>query len=276
MNRLSPSALMKIIIALVGLITGLLDYFIKGPVADSIFKALVVAAILFIGEIVFETRDALRREKETHNTFVRRNRNLTGTLLSQLNAELERAVKVQENQFVVDHETLAILSYDTFWKLLVEQIETRRKLTVHTIHSCALDVWVEHPLTTSLLNRQRDFCEKGGKIVRILCDRNAVPGEQVHSAARSMVEAGIEVAHYNLASKRITDHNFAWDYAIVVETGDAAIWDSFANSPGGVIGEAVYLNQGAYKDKDLRELWERVRAASNPITLGSTQSVSHS
>lgn len=266
MNRLSKSALMKIIFALIGLVAGLLDYFINRPeISDSLFKAFVVAAILFIGELVIETREAQKREKETHNTFVRRNRNLTGTLLSQLNAELERAVKVQESQFVVDHETLAILSYDTFWKLLVEQSEARRKLTVHTIHSCALDVWVEHPLTTSLLNRQREFCQNGGKIVRILCDRNAVPSEQVRSAAKSMVEAGIDVVYYNLASKRITDHNFNWDYAIVHETGDAAIWDSFANSPGGVIGEAVYLNQGEYKGKDLRELWQRVRAVSNLI-----------
>jgi hypothetical protein len=261
---------MKIVFALIGLIVGLLDYLIQRPeLSESIFKAFVVAAVLFIGELVLETRDAQKREKETHNTFVRRNRNLTGTLLSQLNAELERAVKVQETQFVVDHETLAILSYDTFWKLLVEQIETRRKLTVYTVHSCALDVWVEHPLTTSLLNRQRDFCHKGGKIIRILCDRNPVPGEQVCSAAKSMVEAGIEVVYYNLASKRIADHNFAWDYAIVDETGDAAIWDSFANSPGGVIGEAVYLNQGIYKGKDLRELWQRVREFSTAIPLGA-------
>jgi hypothetical protein len=268
MNRLSYSALMKIVFALIGLVTGLLDYLIRRPdVSGSIFKAFVVAAILFIGELVLEIRDAQKREKDTHDTFVRRNRNLTGTLLSQLNAELERSVKVQDDQFVVDHETLAILSYDTFWKLLVEQIETRRKLTVHTIHSCALDVWVEHPLTTSLLNRQRDFCQKGGKIVRILCDRNPVPGEQVYSAAKSMVEAGIDVVYYNLSSRRIADHNFAWDYAIVDETGDAAIWDSFANNPGGVIGEAVYLNQGEYKGKDLRELWQRVREASNPIPV---------
>ena len=268
MNRLSKSALMKIIFALIGLISGLLDYFIKQPAPDlseSIFKAFVVASMLFIGELVLETRDAQKREKETHNAFVRRNRNLTGTLLSQLNAELERAVKVQDTQFAVDHETLAILSYDTFWKLLVEQIETR-KLTVHTIHSCALDVWVEHPLTSSLLNRQRDFCQKGGKIVRILCDRKPAPGEQVCAAAKSMVEAGIEVVYYNMASMRIADHTFSWDYAIVEETGDAAIWSSFANSPGGVIGEAIYLSQGEYKNKDLRALWQKVRAVSHPIS----------
>ncbi len=259
---------MKIVFALIGLIIGLLDYFIKQPdLSGSIFKAFVVTAILFIGELVFETREAQKRDKETHSTFVRRNRNLTGTLLSQLNAELEGAVKVQDNQFVVDHQTLAILSYDTFWKLLVEQIESGRKMTVYTIHSCALDVWVEHPLTNSLLNRQRDFCQKGGKIVRILCDRSPVFSEQVRSAAKSMGEAGIEVFYYNLASLRIADHTFAWDYAIVDETGDAAIWDSFANMPGGVIGEAVYLNQGKYKGKDLRELWKTVRSFSNPIPL---------
>ena len=267
MNRLSQSALMKIVFALIGLVVGLLDYFIKQPdISDSIFKAFVVTAILFIGELVVETREAQKRNTETHDTFVRRNKNLTGTLLTELNADLERAVKVQEDQFVVDHETLAILSYDTFWKLLVEKIERKPRLTVHTIHSCALDVWVEHPLTTSLLNRQRDFCQKGGKIVRILCDRNPLPGEQVRQAAKSMVEAGIEVVYYNLASKKIADHNFAWDYALVDETGDAAIWDSFANAPGGVIGEAVYSNRGEYKGRDLRDLWKRVRDVSNPIS----------
>jgi len=266
MNRLSQSALMKIIFALIGLITGLLDFFIRRPdVLGSIFKAFVVAAILFIGELVLEIRESQRREKDTRNSFVRRNRNLTGTLLSQLNAELERAVKVQDNQFVVDHETLAILSYDTFWKLLVELIKTRPTLTVHTIHSCAFDIWVEHPMTTSLLNRQREFCQQGGKIVRILCDRHPNPNEHVCAAAKGMVEAGIEVMYYNLASQRIADHNFAWDYAIVDETGDAAIWDSFAGAPGGVIGEAIYLNEGEYKGKDLRQLWQRVRLASTPV-----------
>jgi hypothetical protein len=81
-----------------------------------------------------------------------------------------------------------------------------------------------------------------------------------------MSEAGIEVRYYDLASRRIVDHNFAWDFAIVDETGDAAIWDSFANSPGGVIGEAVYLNQGQFKGKDLKELWARVASVSKPIS----------
>jgi hypothetical protein len=254
------------VFGLIGLVVGILDYFIKRPdILDSVYKAFAVTAFLFLGELVLEIREAQKREKETFSQFVRRNRNIVGTLLTQLNSELERSIKILDDQFIVDHETLAILSYDTFWKLLVEQIKTRRTLTVHTIHSCAIDVWVDHPLTTSLLNRQRDFCQSGGKIVRILCDRNPVPQPTVLAAAEKMAEAGIEVRYYDLSSRKIVDHNFAWDFARVEETGDAAIWDSFANSPGGIIGEAVYLNQGEYKGKDLKELWQSVNNSSISI-----------
>jgi hypothetical protein len=183
---------MRIVFVLIGLVVGILDFFIRSrDFSESVFKAFVVAGLLFIGELVLEIRDAQKLEKETFNEFVNRNRNLTGTLLAQLNAELERSIKIQDKQFVVDHETLAILSYDTFWKLLVEQIEMRRHLTVHTIHSCAIDVWVDHPLTTSLLNRQREFCEKGRQ------DHSRVMRPQPHSTGGGVRGCAKNVGGWN-------------------------------------------------------------------------------
>ncbi len=265
MNRLSQEALTRLVIALIGLIVGLLDFLIKRPdISESIFRAFVVAAMLFACELILEVRDAQKLGNKNYNDFVHRNRNLTGSLLLQLNLELEQSIKVHEHQFAVEHETLAILSYDSFWKQLVEQMEKHSKLTVYIIHSCAIDVWVDHPLTKSLLNRQRDFCQKGGKIIRILCAREP---EHVYAAAEKMAEVGIELKYYNPLSNKILDHDFAWDFAVVAETGDAAIWDSFANRPGGVIGEAVYLNRGEFKGKKLKDLWDKVASASESISI---------
>ena len=274
MNRLTQDALKRVVFALIGLIVGILDYLVERPnvqpdALESMYKAFVVTAILFTAELALEIRDVQMRTNENYSQFVRRNRNITGALMAQIVNELDRAVKAQDDHFVVEHQTLAILSYDTFWKLLVEQIAVRRPLTVQTIHSCAIDVWVDHPLTTSLLNRQREFCEKGGKIVRIICDRGPSPSEQDLQAARQMKAAGIEVRYYNLASQKILDHNFAWDFARVEETGEAAIWDSFV--PGGVIGEAIYVNHSRYKGMDLKELWRRVESASEPLEGNSTE-----
>ncbi|HKI04015.1 MAG TPA: hypothetical protein VKK31_18690 [Thermoanaerobaculia bacterium] len=268
MNRWSTDALKRAVFTLIGLVVGLLDYLPadQPDLLESFYKAFAVTALLFISELALEIRDSQIRDKEISNQFIRRNNNITGALLAQINNELDRAVKVQDNQFIVDHETLAILSYDTFWKLLVERVDPSRPLTVQTIHSCAIDVWVDHPLTASLLNRQREFCLKGGKITRLICDRASEAPGQILDSAKKMADAGISVSYYNLASQRILDHNFAWDFARINETGESAIWDSFI--PGGVIGEAIYLNHSQYKGKDLKVLWDRVSLASTLLFNG--------
>jgi len=273
MNRWSQETLRKVAIALIGLVVGLMDFLAERPnghpdFVESLYKAFAVAALLFIAELVLEIRDVQKHDKETYTDFIRRNRNLTGALLAQLHSELDRSIKVRDDeQFVVDHETLAILSYDTFWKLLVEKTDTHKPWTVKTIHSCAIDVWMDHPLTNSLMNRQREFCEgKKGKIIRIICDRAPEPTEEIRKAAQKMADAGIEVRYYDLGSRKIADHNFSWDFAFVDDTEDTAVWDSFASLPGGVIDEAIYINRSQYKGKNLKELWARVDKAAKDIT----------
>src|SRR5690349_18897425 len=245
MDRFSRDALMRVIFLLIGLVVGILDYFITRPGAptdpmDSFSKAFAVTAFLFIGELVLEIRDAQERTTHQYRDFVRRNRNMTGAVVSQIYSDLERSLRPADGQFVIQHETLAILSYDTFWRLLVNEAESGKARTVQTIHSCAIDVWLNHPLTASLINRQREFCElPGTKVMRIICGKTDVPEPDVQEAADKMAAAGVEVYYYNLASLKIVDHNFAWDFARVNETGDAAIWDSFTAAAQGVIGEAV-------------------------------------
>jgi hypothetical protein len=250
-------------------VVGLLDYFVKRPgvepdFMDSLYKALVITAILFIGELVVEIRENQLSLTASHRKFMKRNANLTGALLGAIVDELTDAVTVSEDKVVVDHKTLAILSYDTFWKLLVEKKRKGRPLTIHTIHSCAIDVWLDHPLTKSLLSRQREFCRLEGKIVRIICDRGPQAKPHVLAAAEQMASIGIEVRYYDLNSDAI-DHSFAWDFAVIEETGDGAIWDSFAAAPGGVIETAVYVSGDQYKGKNLRELWARVSSMSTPL-----------
>lgn len=269
MGRFSQQALTRTIFVLIGFVIGLLDFYIKRPnvqpdAMESTYKAFAIVALLFIAELALEIRDNQRRDESKHEEFVRQNRNLTGSVLAELNTELQRAVKLEEDRLIVDHRTLAISSYVTFWKLLVDQKQDDRPLTIHTIHSCAIDVWVDHPLTKSLLNYQRDFWERGGRIIRIICDRAKDPKPEVVAAAETMAASGVEVKYYNLNSGLI-DHSFAWDYAVVDETGDAAIWDSFANTSGSVIDTAIYTSSGRYKTRDLRDLWAKVAGVSKPL-----------
>jgi len=193
MNRLSQDALIRIVFVLIGFIVGVLDFFLNGQLLESLFKAFAVTAFLFIAELALEIRSHQKRGGEPISEFMRHNRNLTGSLLSVVHNDLQRAVSVQEDKFVVDHETLAILSYDTFWRLLVERMSAGHTLTVQTIHSCAIDVWIDHPLGVSLLNRQSEFCKRGGRISRILCDRSSFMKEPVKAAAEKMMDAGITV-----------------------------------------------------------------------------------
>lgn len=272
MNRWSNETLTRLVFVLVGLVIGLLDYLIKRPNVqpdplESIYKAFAATALLFIAETVLEIRDIQRREKGALRAFAGRNHNLTSSVLTQVLDDLDRAVTLREDeQVVIEHESLAIVSYDVFWKLLVDA-SAQRQLNVQTIHSCAMDVWVDHPLTGSLLARQKQFCKNGGTITRILCDRGSKPSAEVLKAAKQMIDAGVAVKYYDLDSRVIADHNFAWDFARVVETSDAAIWDSFAHAAGGVIGEAVYTSSGRFKRKDLKNLWARVADAADPISL---------
>jgi hypothetical protein len=226
--------------------------------------------VLFVAEFALEIRENQSSVTAAHRKFVKQNNNLSGALLKDMMDDLTKALRVDEDRVVVDHRTLSILSYDTFWALLVGELRRRgRTLTVHTIHSCAINVWDDHPLKKSLLAHQREFCRLGGEISRIIC-AGGPPSQPVVDAAAEMAVAGVTVCYYDINSGDV-DHSFAWDFAVVEQTGDAAVWDSFAATPGAVIDTAVYVSTNRYKDANLSELWDRVRSYSQVLASPKEQ-----
>jgi len=257
---MSKTLLIRIIIALVGIVYG---SFIEGGASQKVTAGLFVSLLLFAIELLIEILQELRSRRLGRTEielFAGKSIGLLGDLVRQLHAELDLVLRLDGRDIRVEHNSIAIHSYEEFWKLLLEEQGRRngRSLEVKVIHSCGIEVWLSHPLTRPLLEHQRQFCRNGGMIRRILCGTTDVPDERLNRAAQMMREVGVEVYYYNLASNAITHHSFAWDFLVVEQTKHAAIWDSFANRPGGVIDVAVYNQDGEYKNKELRDLWNEV------------------
>jgi hypothetical protein len=267
-NRLSRKTLERIFILLIGIIYGVVEHFTQIPA--SIRDGLIITLLLFIAEGFLEREfsSSETTKKDIYDVFIRSDRQFHGKLLGDLRKELDETIKMDTDRFIVEHRHLAIASYDSFWKLLVDHREkTKNPLKVQAIHSCEIDIWVDHSLTQSLLSRQKQFCDLGGKVSRILCGKGNFSDSTMKKAAKGMLEAGIEVFYYNLHDGKVIDHNFSWDFMRVEETGHAVIWDSFANRPNGVIDEAIYCRNSEYKGQDLAILWSALRSYSKVITL---------
>ena len=264
----------KLSILLLGIIYGLLDYFVPktSSASDSLFKFFVVTLLIFVVQEVFSIGQkslysgAKPRDIELRR-FVSRNRGIISSLVTRIDDELDRAIRFDgDEKFIIEHSTLAISSYLKFWELLKETQERERKpLELQITHSCQIDIWVNHPLTKSLLQRQREFCAAGGSITRILCERGANPSEATRVAATTMREYGIKVKYYNIQSEMVVNHDFAWDFARVMQTAETVIWDSFTPRPGGVIAEAVYTKHDEYKSVSLSTLWRDIEAHAIPF-----------
>lgn len=265
--------LVKIVLLLVGLVYGLLDYFLPTAkiLPDSIFRAVVVTLILFIIQELTEISARQKSMQKGFNskelqTFMIDNKGLLADLACKFTSELEESIKVNEERLIVDHSVLAISSYLTFWKLLVDiQSNKKNKLTVLTTHSCDIEIWADYPLTRQLLQKQKEFVELGGTVERILCGKGDTPNQKIFDASSQMKNAGVHVFYYNLLSNNVTTHTFAWDFAHVVETGETGIWKSFSPIPGGGIEKAIYTKGQDYKLQNIAALWADIRKYSIEI-----------
>lgn len=264
MEKFSRIVLIRIIIVLVGVILGLLQGF--GFINIEVIFGIIAALMLLMVELMFEIKYDLQSKSFGQSEFERfatKNRTLLGVLARSSYREIQNALQVVDGGFFVQHKDLAISSYYEFWKLLVlEQRKASTKLNVKVVHSCGIDIWLNHPLTKPLLDIQEEFIDLEGSICRILCGKANAPNSDIQEAAEEMKNAKIDVRYYPLNSNAVVDHNFAWDFLLVPEKNLAAIWDSFAHAPGGVIDKAVYNLDGEYRSKILADLWNVIHKAS--------------
>jgi hypothetical protein len=206
------------------------------------------------------------------------NGHIFGTFITALRSQMDSAISVQADQCTVEHPSLAIDSYYAFWNLLAElQKDSEAPCTVQAIHSCQMNIWVEHRLTMELLAAQQRFIDANGKIVRILCGHGETPSETIRAAAQQMVDVGIEVHYYDLDKGAVLQHNFAWDFMRIDDTKHAVIWDSFQTVADSPIQKAIYTQNQTYKGHNLARLWMEIDARSNKTPLDVVSSVpSHS
>jgi hypothetical protein len=251
------------VIVLVSVIYGFMTEMI--PIPISVHVGVILALLGFIVEKVWDRgqTSSVEVQRSKLASFARTHKLILGEFITEFAINLDNTIMLEADRVTVNHPLLAIASYDDFWKRLVEhQKKSRAFLTIQAIHSCEMDIWVDHPLTKSLLESQKQFCKNGGRICRILCGRGAHPSKSIQRAAELMLEAGIEVYYYNLLDGKVVEHNFAWDFMRIEETGHAVIWDSFAGLPHSVINEAVYCRYSEYKGHNLAALWMNIRAHS--------------
>jgi hypothetical protein len=255
-------ALVRIILIVVGLLYGTLHHFDQIPPGFN--EGFTVLLLLLVLELVIELLVEGHKEKtldKIGNNLPRKS--LSGKLFFTIQQELDRALKPEEGGFKVVHKTLALLSYDTFWRLLVEEQERRQHpLHLKVIHSCDFEIWVDHPLSKSLIERHRAFTKKGGEVKRILCGRGPRPDENICKAAENMKEAGVIVFYYDMDKEVWVSHDFAWDFLHVEETDFSVIWASFTHRPHGVINEAIYLSKDEYNQQNLPLLWAEIKRHS--------------
>ncbi|HYI11980.1 MAG TPA: hypothetical protein VEK57_23195 [Thermoanaerobaculia bacterium] len=266
LKHLSSDALKRVIFILVGSIVGILDYVVARPGAqsdplDSLYRAFAVTALLFIGELVLEIRDKQGGDGSPHAAFIARNRNLVGAILKRLDKQLGLHIDLKHDEFSVHDVTLPIMSHDVFWQCLVDRAIAGQELTVLAVHSCAMDVWLKNP---DLLSHQKTFCAHGGKVRRVLCDRPAIPDRTAIEAAAAMAAIRIDdVKYYEVSPERLRDYGFTWDFAVVQQTGEAAIWRSRAS--GGEIVEAIYVGGNKYGGRILTEFWNKLYGSARDI-----------
>lgn len=153
--------------------------------SELAFHTVVFGFLVFIVSLVWETTDTIRRfatgdervMRKAREDFVQRHSE--GTIvkvLQQWQAEISGALKLstERHSFAVEHEMLALRSYEIFWELLAAEQRKRKEakqppLNVLIIHSSSLEIWSEYAIRKRLLASQRQFTTHGGKAIRILC-----------------------------------------------------------------------------------------------------------
>jgi hypothetical protein len=262
LDKLSKWALIRVILILVGLLYGTLHHFTKVPAGFN--EGFTILLLLLVLELVVEI---LIESHAQHPWTMAKSslspRSLNGKVLAALEEELAGVLHPEKAGFRVAHKTLALSSYETFWRLLVKaQQQKQHPMHLKVIHSCDFEIWVDHPLTKPLIERHKLFIAQKGVVERILCGSGPEPDEKIHRAAETMKSVDITVFYFNMDNTAGIPHDFSWDFLYAEEIDLAVIWASFSRRPHGVIGEAVYLDSGEYKGQNLEQLWSEIKDRS--------------
>jgi hypothetical protein len=245
---------------------------IFGHVSEALFRVLTAGLLLYIADEILDLNRYQRQSIGWEDEFVRNNRNkLAVRLLNMLREESTSLLKGENNNLIVEPGWLAIASYEMFWRQLVEQSDHRSRLSVKIVHSVEMEVWSENPESVQLLNHQREFCNRGGHIKRILCGFKSRPTTEVIRAAEKMQNAGIQVLYYHIdpANQRIYNHDFSWDFAFITNTEEACVWDTgrTVGKPLAKIKRAEYFSGRKFRDQDLSKLFDKIEEFSQEINL---------
>ena len=179
LSKLDNKKLKRFFLVAISIIYGLVIAYVVG--SNDVVSILALTAAIALGiqlSTLEDIHDIDRKisAKEPQNkgdVFLRRHK--TGNmsvLFDKIRDDLHQTLIADEDSFIINNNHLALPYYVEYWETLVKCQALRNPqepLTVKITHSCALDIWENHPLTNSLLELQDQFGKKGGKIERILC-----------------------------------------------------------------------------------------------------------
>jgi hypothetical protein len=188
-------------------------------------------------------------------------RGLIGAVLERVQNELVEVFSVNENGFEIRHHSLALISYAAFWELIVEEQRQRNKdggepLHVIAIHRCMVEIWDDESMQTVLI-KQKEFCDHGGNMKRILCGQAAQPDDRYKRIGAKLSGNNLEVFYYNL-NNRVDEFRFRYGFLLVEQLSAVVIWES--NGADRRIKKAIYTPRLKYENVNLVELWNRIRS----------------
>jgi hypothetical protein len=263
---ISKSTLWQLLVGAIGVIYAVLHFFLKIP--ESINAGLMIVLLLLLLEKFFEIDHRLTRFEDgtSINSLIKDNEGIFRELVLIVHKKMSTTIQRQNGGFMLSDADWAIDSYAKFWDLLVKQQKAQSKddpLTVEAVHSCSIDIFTDHYLAKSLLLRQKDFCDAGGKITRILCGYGN-PTAKFQRAYTDMKNAGIKVLYLDIVTSGVR-HSFGWDFLRVRETNKLVIWDSSYVKPGEVMSKVIYTTSETYTDTNVNDLWKEILKNSIPF-----------
>jgi hypothetical protein len=274
-DAVSNVVLWRVIVILAGILYGTIHHYeMRSP--EDLNWALSITLLLFLAEQFVEIGHKLDKSAGGAITRIPRGRGIFAALLKKVHEDISNTIRPHDDGFTVANPAEAIASYAKFWELLNDEQQKLKRSsqsrTVFAIHSCEVDIWVDHALSRRLLDLQEEFHGLGGKITRVLCGRGKEPDEKFCRACANMRASGIHVKYFNTDSN-LVDHTWGWDFLYISETGQSVVWSAFARA-GGVIAEATYINTPVYNTVQLADLWGRIlsHATDFPGEISKAQS----
>jgi uncharacterized membrane protein (DUF485 family) len=159
------------------------------------------------------------------------------------------------NGFIVNGAEWALQSYYYFWSNLTEEQKRRKNndlanIVVTITHSNSIDIW-KTQTAEELLTLQGDFCEMGGKIVRVFLGRDKQPSEDYNLVLERMNKVGIK-AFYLQYPVNMLNFDFLW----IKESRLVVKWHSDAG--GESIGACEIIQAADAENTKLMHKWQAI------------------